>query len=58
MHTKLKPFCVEKFVIHRRDPQSVGIFAFGSLVIWLHVYEETFSVGKYSWFSRAFVCIF
>jgi hypothetical protein len=41
MNAKLKPPCGGKFVIHRRDTQSVGILTFGSSVIWPFVYGET-----------------
>ena len=41
VNAKLKPLCGGKFVIHRRDTQSVGILAYGSSVMWPCVYWET-----------------
>ena len=39
--SKIKPLYCGKFVIHRRDTQSVGILAYGSSVMWPCVYWET-----------------
>lgn len=41
MTAKLKPLCGGKFVIHRRDTQSVGILAYSSSVMWPCLYRES-----------------
>jgi hypothetical protein len=41
MNAKLKPLCGGKFVIHRRDTQSVGILAYSSSVMWPCLYRES-----------------